>query len=168
MPQADIDEFARGLYAETRIFYQGISRECGHLGFKILYGPPLFKAPLLFIGYQPGGGSVARAKEQEAAGTHEGWPDESEYVTKPWRLAKRLRAMFGVELLSQSVGVNALFIRAPSSQKYKPLSRSRPAKRLQASASPVHAIWSSSCNHGTWWLSDSKLWPYLAEALGIS
>lgn len=116
--QAELEETCRAIYSETSGFYAEVSAACGNLGFKILYGPPIHRPPLLFIGYQPGGGPLDCAREL-ANGAHAHWPPASEYAIEPWRLAKRLRSMFGTERLEKCIGLNAIFIRAPTREKYQ-------------------------------------------------
>jgi hypothetical protein len=86
--------------------------------FKILYGPPFFNPPILFIGYQPGGGAEDCAREL-LDGAHDGWPAVCEYATESWKLAYWMRRMFGAELLTRCVGLNAIFVRAPKVEIYR-------------------------------------------------
>ena len=93
-------------------------------GFQILYGPPFFHAPVLFLGYQPGSGKGCKtALEEREYGSEDRWPSKSEYVTESWPLAKRLREMFGKDFIEKCVGLNAIFVRAGSMQKYSELDR---------------------------------------------
>ena len=112
-----LTESCQTIYRETKEFYAQIAEDCGNLGFKILYGPPLLNPPILFIGYQPGGGAESYEEELKS-GAHDGWPQVCEYATENWKLAKTLQRMFGVELLEKCVGLNAIFIRSPSVNVY--------------------------------------------------
>jgi hypothetical protein len=118
MTQASLDETCRTVYSETKTFYAEVAQACGNLGFKILYGPPVYEAPIFFVAQQPGGGSKDCAREL-ASGAHDRWPPVCEYATESWTLAKQMRSMFGEALLRQCVGLNAIFIRAPSAAEYR-------------------------------------------------
>jgi hypothetical protein len=100
------------IYREAQTFFDQISYSRNY-GFKILNGPPLFQPPILFIGYQPGGGSLD-FKEEIARGSDKHWPPTCEYATETWTLARRMRPMFGQKFLAQCVGMNAIFLRSPS------------------------------------------------------
>jgi hypothetical protein len=54
-----------------------------------------------------------------ANGAQDGWPSKCESATKIWPLAKWLRRMFGVPLLQQCAGLNAIFVRAPKVEIYR-------------------------------------------------
>ncbi|MFC3692130.1 hypothetical protein [Chenggangzhangella methanolivorans] len=105
-----IDTLCQNIYDETRSFYASVKDELADaaLGFRILYGPPMIGAPLLFLGYQPGG------KKIEDVQHHESWPQESDYAVKPWPLTRQIRSVFGPERTARSTGLNAIFFRAPS------------------------------------------------------
>jgi hypothetical protein len=51
--------------------------------------------------------------------SEDGWPPRIEYATEPLPLARRLREMFGKELVDKCVGLNAIFFRANSIEDYK-------------------------------------------------
>jgi hypothetical protein len=104
------EELCRRVYAET----QELNRKLGlPLGFRILYGPPIANAPILFLGYQPGGGAdEARAGSLE--GQMEGWRERFVYASAAWPLAERLREVFGAALLRECTGLNAIFFRSPN------------------------------------------------------
>ena len=51
-----------------------------------------------------------------------GWPQRIEYSTACWRLASRIRRMFGKDRLDECMGLNALFVRSPSIKRYGQLS----------------------------------------------
>jgi hypothetical protein len=113
--QREIDTFFRNVYEQTNSFYDTIKSGMGEaaLGFKILYGPPFANPPLLFLGYQPGGDKEDKINEKSE------WPSNCEYATESWPLARQMQKMFGKETLEKSVGINAIFFRAPSVEKYK-------------------------------------------------
>jgi hypothetical protein len=115
--QATIDRLCRNLYGETREFLEKNDLK-PPFGFKILNGPPIWKAEILFVGYQPGGGEAA-AKEEEAKGTDRGWPLVCEYATENWPLAPRMRRVFGAERLKRCVGTNVIFLRYPNADSYR-------------------------------------------------
>lgn len=113
------EEICRQTYKDTKEFYNNISgRLPDDVGFQILYGPPYPKAPILFLGYQPGRGCKTPLEER-AYGNEDGWPQRSEYATESWPLARRLRDMIGTECIERCVGLNAIFIRANSIEIYR-------------------------------------------------
>jgi uracil-DNA glycosylase len=115
--QATIDKLCRDLYGETREFLE--KNELNPpFGFKILNGPPIRNAEILFVGYQPGGGEED-AKIEKAKGTDRGWPPECEYATETWRLAPRMQHIFGIERLKRCVGTNTIFLRYPNANRYR-------------------------------------------------
>ncbi len=99
------------------IDFQSFPRRATHRLARNGLNVPVFP-PILFIGRQPGGGPEDCAREL-ASGAHDHWPSVSEYATQPWKLAVRLRSMFGVTLVERSVGLNSIFIRAPSRDEYR-------------------------------------------------
>jgi hypothetical protein len=115
--QAGIDQICRAVYGDTRKFLHEIDFK-PPFEFKILNGPPKRNAEILFIGYQPGGGKED-AEEEIAKGTHKGWPEKCEYAHERWRLAPKMRHVFGVERLQQCVGTNAIFLRYPNQNCYR-------------------------------------------------
>lgn len=111
------NEICRGIYPQTKSFFDRLRLKPKY-GFKILNAPPHCNAPILFIGYQPGGGS--RDFEIEVAkGTDKGWPPVCEYATEDWVLSRRMREMFGKNRLEQCVGTNAIFLRYPDAGEYR-------------------------------------------------
>ncbi len=124
MTDKSAEDLCLNVYAETLAFYKEIQPLMGHrgFGFKILYGPPLFKPPILFLGYQPGGSSEDDKREQ-AGGAHERWPAALEYATQDWTLARNMQKMFGPDRLARCVGLNALFFRAPDLKEWEKLPR---------------------------------------------
>jgi hypothetical protein len=112
----NIETLCQAIYAQTREFEETLRPTIGNqrCGFKILYGPPVSHAPILFLSYQPGGD--ASHSEQ---GQHERWPSVCEYATKSWMLARNMQSMFGKEILLKCTGLNAIFFRAPSEAAYR-------------------------------------------------
>jgi len=111
----DLEAICTGVYEDTRKLPQLTANPA--LGFEILMGPPLKRPPIVFIGYQPGNGSLS-VEQARQAGYEQEWPKTNEYLTASWPLAKRMRRMFGVELLQQCVGLNAIFVRSRSAHTY--------------------------------------------------
>ena len=99
------EALSRNIYDETRALYKGLTSKLGSsaYGFRILYGPPLVRAPLLFIGYQPGG-QTQSAIDGLRDGEHDGWPTSCVYAHATWKLAARLRAVWGQAALQRSTG----------------------------------------------------------------
>lgn len=108
--RGDPARVCREVYVETRAFYEAHSPAMGPaaLGFRILYGPPVAKPPVLFLGYQPGGTMA------EDGNQHETWPVVSDYAVQSWPLAARLRETLGEAKVAASTGLNAIFFRAKS------------------------------------------------------
>lgn len=128
MKQAEIDELCRSVYAETRAF-EPIAQLCAHreiqFGFEILMGPPFKSTRLLFIGYQPGDWETD-AHEARRLGYEQDWVTEHrhekcQYATQKWLLAKNMRKMFAgyPGVLENSVGLNAIFVRARNIRFYE-------------------------------------------------
>lgn len=115
--QTITDAKCQEIYREARTFFDKISSSPNY-GFKILNGPPLYQPPILFVGYQPGGGSDDGELEK-SRGAEDRWPAVCEYATESWILAKKMRRMFGRQYLAQCVGMNAIFLRAPHVDEYK-------------------------------------------------
>ena len=120
--QTSAEEICQNTYREAKLFYGEISEgrkdDCG---FQILYGPPYFQAPFLFLGYQPGRGIKSPAQER-IDGSEDRWPSRSEYATEDWALAKCVRKVFDKECdpkcIEICVGLNAIFIRSNSIDEY--------------------------------------------------
>jgi hypothetical protein len=113
----DIENDLRDIYKEAGAFFAQIPRQNDY-GYKIFNSPPLHKAKVLFIGFQPGGGKESFEYETKR-GAHLTWPLESEYATADWHLAVRMREMFQPALdLKNTVGLNAIFLRSPSVTDY--------------------------------------------------
>jgi hypothetical protein len=109
----------RDIYEETRRFYQERVPSLGlqaH-GFRILYGPPITHSPILFVGYQPGGDASHIVESH-----HLGWPSQSDYAVKEWKLAKRIREIWNASDVERATGLNAIFFRAPSAMDWRRVS----------------------------------------------
>ena len=61
---AHVELTAEQVYAEATDFF-GRLASSPSCGFKVLYGPPLYRPPIFFVGYQPGG---KRPKRTATAG----------------------------------------------------------------------------------------------------
>ena len=120
--QLEIDAACRMIYAQTSEF-PPVKRILGdQFGFEILMGRPFIEAPVLFIGYQPGNWALSVSQARHA-GYERDWVvnDKSQYATENWRLAIKLRAIFGPEnisVLEKSVGLNAIYVRAKNVLQY--------------------------------------------------
>lgn len=120
--QSQIDDICRDIYTDTSNF-PPIKRILGdQFGFEILMGRPFVEAPVLFIGYQPGNWALSVSQARHA-GYESDWVEneKSQYATANWRLAVRLRGIFGPEnisLLEKCVGLNAIYIRSKSVLDY--------------------------------------------------
>jgi hypothetical protein len=103
-------QIAQQVYNEAAAFFAKLAPR---YGYKILYGPPHQGAPILFIGYQPGG-SAPEAGDQS-------WPSMCSYATagNKWALSRKMHQVFGYELLAQCCGLNAIFVRAPNEVTYR-------------------------------------------------
>jgi hypothetical protein len=120
---AGIEELCRHIYKETEEFYCRIRPHITRdFGYEILYGPPHFKPPVLFIGYQPGGDEHS-TKESIALRKGNPWPNDCTYATQKWPLAVKMQSIFnpefGPDYLLKCVGLNAIFFRAPTMGQYK-------------------------------------------------
>ncbi len=106
---ADPEAICREIYAETRRLYADRVPPLSEAdrGFRVLYGPPVVEAPILFLGFQPGGHEA----EPEQ---HDGWPAVCDYTVATWTLARRLREVFGADTLARCTGLNRIFFRSPS------------------------------------------------------
>lgn len=117
-PQHKADDVCRRIYGETKKFYHELQQDLkGDPGYQILYGPPLFRTPVLFIGYQPGKGTKTPVEEREY-GNEDRWPEKSEFVTECWPLAMALRRIFKRDFIETCVGTNAIFVRANDIKTY--------------------------------------------------
>lgn len=116
MNDSNLIKICEDMYTEANDIYLIHRAQLGQydFGYKILYGPPHKKCPILFIGDQPGG-KVADEKPNERYG----WPSRCEYATESWTLARNMQSMFGIKLLEQCVGMNANFFRSPDAIAWK-------------------------------------------------
>ena len=112
-----VEAKCREIYREAEVIFSQLPRS-RYYGFKILYGPPLFRPPILFIGYQPGGGS-ADFERETARGTDKQWPPTCDYATQDWAIARKMRGLFGREFLAGCTGTNAIYLRSPSIRDYR-------------------------------------------------
>lgn len=125
MPDANASpiKICEGLYPEAERLWSELNLKPKY-GFKILNGPPIQNAEILFVGYQPGGRAEDWEEEQNiivhnGRGTHKGWPLECEYATAKWRLGPKMRRVFGEDRLRQCVGTNVIFLRYPNEACYR-------------------------------------------------
>jgi hypothetical protein len=106
-----IETVCRALYPATKAMRHLLGEH--DQGFSILHGPPIHRAPVMFIGYQPGGNYDAALLPEE-----EGWPpvNRSAWVVRSGdhkhTLSRNLRSMFGPEFLARCVTTNINFFRA--------------------------------------------------------
>ena len=103
------ERIALQVYAEAADFFGPLEPP---YGYKILYGPPHHKAPILFIGYNPGG-DAPEAHERDR------WPSVCEYATANYKFACAIRRLFDRQFLKQCVALNGIFVRTPGSDTYK-------------------------------------------------
>jgi hypothetical protein len=117
-PTIDLEAVCRDVHAQTQAFHARVASRLGHRdhGFRVLYGPPFPEAPVLFLGFQPGGG-----KEDMSSDHHAGWPERCEYAHETWLLAKRMRAIWGADFLDRCTGLNLIFFRARNIRAWKAL-----------------------------------------------
>ncbi|MFK8254048.1 hypothetical protein [Ancylobacter terrae] len=113
---------SRTIYEETKALYERVAEDmgCHALGYRILYGPPIEGAKILFLGHQPGGASQT-AGAFCPGGEHLVWPETSDYACASWRLAKCLQSIWPKELLAECTGTNINFFRAPSIARWRSL-----------------------------------------------
>jgi hypothetical protein len=130
-----ITEKVLSLYAETRDFYRDQFQNLGEAacGFRILYGPPIVGAPILFIGDQPGG-DATHLDERE----HWEWPRQCEYAVQDWPLTRMMRKIWSAEYLSHCTGLNSIFFRSRNKQTWAkiPLNKRREMERFCYSRLP--------------------------------
>lgn len=121
-------DLVRQVELDTHLYYAEHHADFCNRGYHVMYGPPIERAPILFIGYQPGGDH--HTDDHQRPATTGSWPQVAYYATAPWTLARHMRAMFGADLLSQCTGLNAIFFRSPNIAVYQaevPLARRRQA-----------------------------------------
>ena len=109
------------IYREAAALYESVQDSLSEnaLGYEVLYGPPLLNPPVLFVGYQPGGGKPEPLPILSPSGDPPPWPAIFEYATREFALAKRLQLAFGREFLETCTGLNAIFLRSPSMDAYQ-------------------------------------------------
>lgn len=143
----NLEHIARSIYDETDRHYHRKKNEVhsARLGFRILYGPPVFDARYLFLGFQPGGQT-----DESNEGQHDHWPPASWYLNADTRkdiLARKLRRVFNLNSINH-MGLNAVFFRAPSLKQWsrtadradmETFSIAR-AKEIVNAAAPRHLI----------------------------
>lgn len=110
---SSLNLLCREIYEEARSRFGN-----AELGFRVLYGPPVHRPPIFFIGFQPGGGANRADADQQAA-EMEGWPETFDYVKADWLLARRAREVWGGNVLSRCCGANLVFLRAKSKADWK-------------------------------------------------
>jgi hypothetical protein len=110
---------AKDIYRQTKCFHP-ISELCQkqHMTYEVLMGPPHGTPPIAFIGYQPGEWELT-PEQARAAGYEDCWVKSvCHYAEAKWRLAIRLRDIFGAPFLHRCVGLNAIFVRAQNIDAY--------------------------------------------------
>lgn len=117
-PPPETVEKLEAIYSELKVFFGQIQRQRDY-GFKIFNSPPKMQAPVIFIGFQPGG-RLTDWEYEKSRESHLRWPDEVEFAVADWPLARRMRAIFGRHInLRDTVGLNSIFLRSPNVKEYK-------------------------------------------------
>ena len=83
-----IEGEVQAIYDQTAEFFRSVSQDFPageYRAYEILYGPPAVAAPVMFIGFQPGGDGA----EYVAPST---WDERCVSAHADWPLASRLRA----------------------------------------------------------------------------
>jgi hypothetical protein len=95
--QQELEKYCRALYQDVAVKHQEFAgnpdfatEECG---FKILYGPPVHRTPILFIGLNPGFDPKAGRLKHDIK-WEQCWPANNLNVTQNWPLAEWLRRCF--------------------------------------------------------------------------
>src|SRR3546814_21164910 len=111
--QEIVECVCRTIYAEAAIFYARVAPVMAErdFGYRILYGPPVLRPEILFIGYQPGGGAASFVEGQEE-GQHAVWPVTCEYAQNDWPLALRVREQGGRASRERRIGLNRIYFTA--------------------------------------------------------
>jgi hypothetical protein len=116
------EEAALNVYSATAAS-PAIAAACDALGtrgggFEVLMGPPYYRPPILFIGYQPG--TLGKnAPQGKARALENGWAsDRCHYAFESWKLAAELRSIYTENYLKACVGKNAIYVRAPDIDVY--------------------------------------------------
>jgi hypothetical protein len=85
------------------------------IGARILISPPRLGADVMFIAYQPGDSSGF----PQERGCDSSWPDENEYATQDWPLARAVRRLVTPDfLLARAVVTNVNFFRAKNKAEW--------------------------------------------------
>lgn len=116
---SNLERACLDIYEETRNFLP-IAELCQNdkFTFEILMGPPIHRAPVFFIGYQPGDWKLS-ALESRQAGFEQSWVVPiSQYANADWALAVKLQGILGKDFLRDSVGTNAIFVRSKNVDAY--------------------------------------------------
>jgi len=98
------------VYRRTYLLWKGLEGQLRTwpLKYGILYGPPIFRAPMFFMGANPGGGEEAPLRTT--------WPQTFEYAHEDYALARVLQDLFRranrLGTLQASTGANLLFFRS--------------------------------------------------------
>jgi hypothetical protein len=101
--------------------------EEGAIGARILISPPLVAADVMFIAYQPGD-TPGFPQERGCDST---WPNENEYATRGWNLAKAVRQLVYPEVLqARTVVANVVFWRANTKEAWQKVPEG-PRKRAE-------------------------------------
>jgi hypothetical protein len=99
------------MYGELAKLYSELEPEMEGraIGARILISPPYVGADVMFIAYQPGDSSGF----PQERGCDSRWPDENEYATRDWPLAKAVRRLVAPDVLqARTVVTNVNFFRA--------------------------------------------------------
>ena len=140
--QSDLENFCRDIYTETR---DHLYNDGDRIPFEILMGPPRMNPPYFFIGYQPG---LAKTDMHPDECRRQGYEHNCvtstcQYATEKWILAKKIRQLFygRTGLLEQSVGTNAIFVKAKSVEAYgKEYTKQQRQAHLNFSLAKVKAM----------------------------
>jgi hypothetical protein len=64
------------IYKEAAQLYERVAPLLGDaaLGYEVLYGPPVYHPPILFVGYQPGGSKLEPLPSVTESGVPPPWP----------------------------------------------------------------------------------------------
>lgn len=118
------------MYGELAKLYTELEPEMeGHaIGARILISPPHVGADVMFIAYQPGDSSgFPRERDYDKT-----WPDENEYATRDWPLAKAVCRLVSREVLkARTVVTNVVFWRAKNKQDWDKIPE-KPKKEAEA------------------------------------